>query len=277
MDEIQTMFRLDGKVAIITGGAGLLGVQHAHVLADAGANVAIVDIASKRSFEIAKEITEKYKRKAIGVTVDVSSKPSVEQMVRQVIDAFGRIDILINNAAINDELTSDTSENHLVPFEEYPLELWEKSLAVNLAGMFLCAQAVGKQMVKQGRGVIVNISSIYGTVGPDQRIYEPGKKKASQQIFKPVSYSVSKGAIASLTRYLATYWAGKNIRVNTLTPGGVFDNQDEAFVENYSMKTPLGRMAHKTELGGAILFLASDASSYMTGANLVVDGGWTAW
>jgi 2-deoxy-D-gluconate 3-dehydrogenase len=160
-------------------------------------------------------------------------------------------------------------------FEDYPLDLWQQSLDVNLTGAFLCSQAAGRVMVAQRRGVIVNVSSTYGLVGPDQRIYH--RAGQAQQLYKPAAYAVTKAGIAHLTRYLAAYWGHVPIRVNTLTPGGVFNAQGEEFVVKYSSRTPLGRMAQKNELNGAMLFLVSDASSYMTGANLVVDGGWTAW
>ena len=160
-------------------------------------------------------------------------------------------------------------------FEDFPIELWNEGITVNLTGMFLCAQAVTKPMLEQGSGVIVNVSSMYGLVGPDQRLYKSSDKE--KKVFKPVIYSVTKSAVIGLTRYLATYWAGKNIRVNALTPGGVFNEHTDEFVHRYSYRTPLGRMAEKSEYCGALLFLVSDASSYMTGANLVVDGGWTAW
>jgi 2-deoxy-D-gluconate 3-dehydrogenase len=210
--------------------------------------------------------------------VDISTKGGARRLVAHTLREFDRLDILINNAAL-----TVRSGTHLAgyfnPFEDYELEIWEKALKVNITGMFLCAQEVGRQMIKQNRGVIVNISSTYGVVGPDQRIYEKSLSPYSKSVRlnTPVPYSVTKGAVLALTRYLAAYWAGKNIRVNSLTPGGVFDNHDPEFVKRYSSRTMLGRMANRDEYKGAILFLVSDASSYMTGANLVVDGGWTAW
>lgn len=256
----------------------MLGSEYADVLAEAGANVVIADINLNSSKKIAEKIAAKHKVKALPIVVDVSDKKSVEEMVRQVVRKFNRIDILINNAALTVKSGSELP-NYFAPFEDYPLEMWEKALKVNLTGMFLCSQAVGKQMVKQNKGVIVNISSTYGVVGPDQRIYEKSRSPYDKSVRfnTPISYSVTKGAVLALTRYLATYWAGKNIRVNALTPGGVYDKHDEEFVKSYVYRTPLGRMADKGDYRGAILFLVSDASSYMTGANLIVDGGWTAW
>jgi 2-deoxy-D-gluconate 3-dehydrogenase len=200
-------------------------------------------------------------------------------MVERTISEFGRIDILVNNAALTAKGGSVAARDYFAPFEEYPLDLWNRAVAVNLTGMFLCSQAVGRRMLTQRQGVMVNVSSTYGVVGPDQRIYlgVQNPYHPSRPLNTPVSYSATKGAVLSLTRYLATYWAGKNIRVNCLTPGGVYDKHDRQFVRNYSYRTVVGRMARRDEYRGAILFLVSDASSYMTGANLVIDGGWTAW
>ena len=195
-------------------------------------------------------------------------------MVRRVSAERGGVDILVNNAAIDPKFDRQHAGEHASSFENYPLELWNESVAVNLTGMFLCAQAVAGPMLERGGGVIVNVASTYGLVGPDQRIYE---RENGRTAYKPVSYAVTKSGVIGLTRYLATYWAGKNIRVNTLTPGGVFLDHDDEFVRLYSSRTPLGRMARRDEYCAALLFLVSDASSYMTGSNLVVDGGWTAW
>jgi len=275
MTDSAKMFDLRGRVAILTGGAGLLGREYAAALADAGAHVIIADINLHAARNLALAITERVGIEARGVETDVSSKPSVQAMVEQTLARFGRIDILVNNAALDPKFDPEHVEEHVNTFEDYPLELWNRSLAVNLTGMFLCAQAVARPMLAQGKGVILNISSIYGLVGPDQRLYE--KSNGEPVAYKPVDYSVTKSAVLGLTRYLATYWAGKNIRVNTLTLGGVFNNHEDEFTRRYSYRTPLGRMAQKSEYCGALLFLVSDASSYMTGANLTADGGWTAW
>jgi len=198
----------------------------------------------------------------------------VRDMVEETLARFGRLDILVNSAALDPKFDPEHAEQASNAFEDYPLESWNLALEVNLTGMFLACQAAVKPMLAQGRGVIINICSTYGLVGPDQRIYQrPGQPPQ----FKPVYYSVTKAGVLGLTRYLATYYSGKDIRVNALTPGGVFNDHDEEFVRNYSARTVLGRMARREEMNGALLFLASDASSYMTGANLVVDGGWTAW
>jgi 2-deoxy-D-gluconate 3-dehydrogenase len=195
-------------------------------------------------------------------------------MVDIALQSFGRLDVLVCSAALDPKFDPQHSGGHGSNFEDYPLEAWEQALAVNLTGLFLCAQAAVKPMVAQNHGSIINICSTYGLVGPDQRIYQ---KPGQPPQYKPVYYSVTKAGVLGLTRYLATYYAGTKVRANALTPGGVFNGHDEIFVQNYSARTVLGRMAERDELNGALLFLASDASSYMTGANLVVDGGWTAW
>jgi 2-deoxy-D-gluconate 3-dehydrogenase len=215
------------------------------------------------------------------------------ETVRQTEDRFTRLDILVNNAALTVRGGSErlSPVDYFAPFEDYKQEVWEHALSVNLTGMLLCAQAAGRQMLSQGGGVVVNISSTYGVVAPDQRLYEGVRSPYGEHgengenggngektgFNTPVSYAVTKTAVLGLTRYLATYWARNNIRVNALTPHGVYDNHDETFVRNFVYRSPLGRMARNDEYRGALLFLVSDASSYMTGANLIVDGGWSAW
>jgi 2-deoxy-D-gluconate 3-dehydrogenase len=211
--------------------------------------------------------------------VDVTSPVSVRRMVDTALQEYGRLDILVNSAALDpkfDPQRSGEDQAGLLSqaFEDYPLEAWQQALDVNLTGLFLTCQAAVQPMLQQGGGVIINLSSIYGLAGPDQRLYQrPGQPPR----YKPVYYSVTKSGVLGLTQYLATYYAGKNIRVNALSPGGVFNGHDDAFVQAYSARAVLGRMAEKDEMNGALLFLASDASAYMTGSNLVVDGGWTAW
>ncbi len=261
---IEDLFSLKGRVIIITGGAGMLGRQHADILSLAGAHVVIADISQSICDQAAEEITRRSSVEAFGVEVDLSREESIKTMISNVNHKFGKIDILINNAVAKPKA-------FFKKFEEYPLDDWEQVMSVNLRGVFLCSKLVGEEMLKQGRGVIINIGSIYGLVGTDQSIY------GTSGINAPAVYAASKGAVVNLTRYLATYWAGKNIRVNTLCPGGVENSQDPEFIKRYCAKTPLGRMAKKDDFRGAILFLCSDASSYMTGANLIIDGGWTAW
>jgi len=273
MDNIFEKFHMDGQAAVVTGGAGLLGKEFCKTLAQAGAGVVVADL----NVEVANSVADDLKQaglKAIGVGVDVTNKDSVHQMVIATIKEYGRLDALVCSAAMDPKFDPQHAGQHRNTFEDYPVEAWRQALDVNLTGMFLCAQAAVIPMLKQDHGSIINICSTYGLVGPDQRIYiKPGQP----QQYKPVFYSVTKSGVLGLTRYLATYYAGRNIRANALTPGGVYNNHDDQFVQNYSSRTVLGRMARKDEMSGALLYLASDASSYMTGSNLVVDGGWTAW
>jgi NAD(P)-dependent dehydrogenase (short-subunit alcohol dehydrogenase family) len=266
-------FDLKDRVAIVTGGAGLLGSQFSRTLAAAGAAVVVADNRK----DVAEPVAEAIRAaggKAQAAVVDVTDAGSVKAMVDDAVKAYGRLDILVNSAAIDPKFDAGEAGKHKSSFEEYPLEAWELSMRVNLTGAFLACQAAVKPMLAQGGGSIVNICSTYGLGGPDQRIY---KKQGKQVAFKPVDYSVTKAGILGLTRYLATYYGEQKIRVNALSPGGVRNTQDEEFQQAYSARTVLGRMAEQDEMNGALLFLASDASSYMTGANLVVDGGWTAW
>jgi len=272
--ELPQAFDLADKVIVITGGAGLLGESHARLLAQAGAHPVLADIDGDRAIELALELTENAYGRALGLRVDITDEESVRRMVKLTVENFGRLDGLVNNAALDPKFDAASAGQHGHGFEDFPLDAWRQALDVNLTGMFLCAREVAPVMLEQNHGVIVNIASTYGLVGPDQRLYQrPGQPPA----YKPVTYSVAKAAVLGLTRYLATYYAGRGIRVNTLTPGGVLAGHDEDFVERYSAKTVLGRMADRQEISNALLFLLSDASSYMTGANLVVDGGWTAW
>ncbi len=271
---IFNKFSLQGQCAVVTGGAGLLGAEFCKTLAEAGAGVVVCDLNASAAHKVADSLTAQG-LKAAAVPTDVTSPDSVKRLVEATLAAFGRLDILVNSAALDPKFDPD----HIVPgssgaFEDYPLEAWNQALNVNLTGMFLCCQAAVRPMMAQEHGVIINICSTYGLGGPDQRIYE---KPGQPPRFKPVYYTVTKAGVLGMTRYLATYYAGKNIRVNALTPGGVFNNHDETFLKAYSARTVLGRMAKKDEMNGALLFLASDASTYMTGSNLVVDGGWTAW
>jgi len=274
--KIQEKFDLTGRVAVVTGGVGLLGAEFCKTLAEAGAAVAVVDLNGAAAEKVAAGLVADGYR-AIAAPTDITKPESVNAMVETVVKEFGRLDILVNSAALDPKFDPDAAAKGIAPgaFEDYPLEQWNAALNVNLTGMFLVTQACVKQMNAQGqKGSIINICSTYGLNGPDQRIYiKDGKRVA----FKPVYYTVTKGGVLGFTKYLAAYYANTEIRVNALTPGGVFNNHEEYFVKNYSAKTILGRMARKDEMNGALLFLASDASSYMTGNNVVVDGGWTAW
>jgi NAD(P)-dependent dehydrogenase (short-subunit alcohol dehydrogenase family) len=267
-------YDLDGRVAIVTGGAGLLGRGYCQTLAAAGAKVVIADVAGQAAEELADKISKEAGLDVVGIHTDVSNPESVRRLIEEVLRIFDRIDILVNNAALDPKFDADHAGEHTNRFENFPFRAWQEALDVNITGMFLCAQAVSVAMLEANRGVIINISSTYGLVGPDQRLYQ---REGQSPQFKPVTYTVAKAAVLGLTHYLATYFANTGIRVNTLTPGGVFAGHDDEFVRRYSAKTVLGRMADSDEMSSALLFLASDASSYTTGANLVVDGGWTAW
>jgi len=274
--KIQDKFALTGQAAVVTGAAGLLGSEFSRTLAEAGASVIVVDLNGSAAQKVASALTiDGYQAK--GFEADITKPDSIKSLVSFVLAEFGRLDILVNSAALDPKFDSEAIKRGITPgsFEDYPLDQWNAALNVNLTGMFLITQACVKPMLEHGKkGSVINICSTYGLIGPDQRIYiKDGKRVA----FKPVYYTVTKAGVLGFTRYLAAYYAGTQIRVNALTPGGVFSDHEDYFVTNYSAKTILGRMARKDEMNGALLFLASDASSYMTGSNLVVDGGWTSW
>jgi NAD(P)-dependent dehydrogenase (short-subunit alcohol dehydrogenase family) len=264
------LFSLKNKIAIVTGACGLIGSRHCEALAEAGATVIVADLNEKNCIQIASSLGENH----LGLSLDVTNKSSLAEARDKIISRFNQIDILVNNAAINDMFENPAMASHQSMFENYPLELFEKSLQVNVTGVFLCSQIFGSAMALGGSGSIINIASTYGVVGPDQNIYKD--KNGNQTFYKSPSYPTTKGAVINFTRYLAAYWGNKGVRVNTLSPGGVENNQEEFFIDNYANKTLLGRMATANDYKGAIVFLASDASAYMTGANLIVDGGWTS-
>lgn len=267
------LFDLRGKVAVVTGGAGILGQHFCAGLAESGATVAVVDLQEDKAKELALALADRYKVEAIGIGCDVSNPKAVQAMAARVVSEYGEINVLHNNAAGK----SDDLDAFFAPFEEYSLDEWRKIMAVNLDGMFLVAQAVGKQMVAQGKGgSIIQTASIYGLMAPDHRIYE-GSFYLGRRINTPAVYTTSKAAVIGLTKHLATYWADKGIRVNTLTPGGTESGQNDEFNRRYSARIPMNRMATAQEMVGALLYLASDASSYVTGQNIIVDGGLNAW
>ena len=258
-------FGLEGRVVAVTGSAGQLGRQYCGALRAVGARVLALDLKDETSDDAG----------ILCVKTDVTCRSDLESALASCRKAFGDVPHgLINNAGIDSPPDAPATENG--PFETYPLASLEKVLAANVIGVVVCTQVFGQAMAAQGRGSIINISSTYGLVSPDQRLYAYRRKKGDQ-FYKPAGYSVSKSALLNLTRYAATYWGARGVRVNTLTLGGVYNDQDSEFVKAYSDRVPLGRMAKPDEYNGAILFLLSDLSSYMTGANLVVDGGWTAW
>jgi len=266
-------FSLRGKTAIVTGAVGLLGREHCLALGEAGANVVATDLDAAACEALARDL-EAADVRAIGVAADITQKADLERLRERAIDRFGAIEVLVNNAAVDDKFDAG-ADLDASRFEEYSLDRWRRSLDVNVTGTFLCCQVLGREMVQRGGGSIVNVASTYGVVSPDQGLYRDAQ--GEQLFFKSAAYPVSKSAVIALSRYLATYWGRAGVRVNTLSPGGVEAEQDPRFIENYSRRTPIGRMARRDEYRGALVFLASEASSYLTGFNLVVDGGWTAW
>jgi NAD(P)-dependent dehydrogenase (short-subunit alcohol dehydrogenase family) len=273
---VKQRFDLTGKVAFITGGGGLLGPMHAEAIAELGGIPVLADIDRDRAEAAAKEISLSLGVKAVARKVDITSAGDIQNALRSVESDLGPIGILINNAA-NDPKVGATGIENPTRLEHFPLTVWSADLAVGLTGTFLCCQVIGTAMAARGSGVILNISSDLGIVAPDQRLYEtPGIPRGKQPV-KPITYSVVKHGVIGITKYLATYWATEGIRVNALAPGGVLAGQSPEFLERVSSRIPLGRLASRDEYKGAVAFLCSDASSYMTGAVLVADGGRTIW
>jgi NAD(P)-dependent dehydrogenase (short-subunit alcohol dehydrogenase family) len=268
--KVDSLFDVSRAIVAITGAAGQLGANYAAAFLSRGARVAGLDIAKgSRTDALATECPERFRF----FPADVTSKSSLRDAAAAVEKSFGVPTVLINNAALDSPPSAPPAENG--PFESYPEESWDRVLDVNLKGVFLCCQVFGAAMAAAGAGSIINIASIYGSVSPDQSLYEY-RRKRGETFFKPVAYAASKSGIYNLTRYLAVYWAKRGVRVNTLTIAGVFANQEKDFLDAYNGRIPIGRMADANEYDGAVLFLASDASRYMTGSNVVVDGGWTA-
>lgn len=268
----RSLFDLTDRVAIVTGGAGILGPYLAAALADFGARIAIVDIDGQAAERVALEIAERYRTEARGIACDITDATAVGAMAEAVEQSLGSVDILINNAAGKGRSLDAFFE----PTETFSQETWREISAVNLEGMFLVAQAVGTRMARRGRGAIVQTASIYGLLAPDQRIYE-GSEYLGRAINTPAVYSATKAGVIGLTRYLATYWADRDVRVNALVPGGVESGQNEQFKTRYASRVPLGRMARADEMTGTVVYLCSEASSYVTGQILAVDGGLSAW
>ena len=270
----EEIFSITNKVFVITGGMGHLGQVFIKEILFRNGKVAILDILDHEN-TLVKEVIEKNdEERLLYITTDITQKKQIHFAVNKIKNQWKKIDVLINNAALDSPPDAPASE--VGPFEEYPESSFDQVMAVNVKGTFMCCQVIGKFMAQQQSGVIINISSIYGSVSPRQDIYN-FRRKDGKAYFKPAAYSVSKSSIYNLTRYLATYWAKDNIRVNTLTLAGLLNQQPKEFLDAYTQHIPIGRMAKPQEAIGPLLFLASNASSYMTGANLVVDGGWTAW
>lgn len=264
------IFDLNGRIAIVSGAGGQLGGEYVGALLEAGARVVAADI-NKLNLPVADEM----KDRLLQLPMDITSRSDMENVLESVRSKWGEPSILVNNAAI--DAPPGAGEQETGPFEDYPESSWDQMMDVNLKGMFLSCQVFGAQMAKGNGGSIINIASIYGILSPDQRIYEYREEKTGKPFYKPITYCVAKSGVLNMTRYLATYWAKQNVRVNSLTLGGVFNNQDEDFLSGYNNKVPLGRMARADEYNGAIVFMASDASSYMTGSNMVIDGGFSSW
>ncbi|BBA34903.1 short-chain dehydrogenase/reductase SDR [Methylocaldum marinum] len=264
-------FDLTGRTAIVTGAAGLLGRHHCRALAEAGAWV----VAADQDLDTCAAVADELGGTVTAVAADVTDPRSVQTLLEQALGRTGRADVLVNNAAINDMFESPAAALEQSRFENYPLELWRRSLEVNLTGVFLCSRIIGAEMARAGRGSIINIGSTYGVVAPDQSLYRDPEGR--QRFYKSPVYPATKGAVLAFTRFLAAYWGHAGVRVNVLSPGGVENGQDDFFVREYARRTPLNRMAAPSDFMGALVFLASDASAYVTGANLLVDGGFTVW
>ena len=274
---LENIFRLDGKVIVITGATGLLGRKHAQAIACYGGTPVLLDLSQKMVDELANELNNQYKVGSVGFSVDITNEHVVENNANQIIEHFGKIDGLVNNAANNPKV-EDSSEVNFSRLENFPLNVWHDDLNVGLAGSFLCAKYYGFEISKNPNGgSIINISSDLGLMAPDQRLYSKPGLSEDQQPVKPITYSVVKTGLIGLTRYLATYWAEKNVRCNAICPGGVENGQPEEFLKDVSSRIPMNRLAKADEYQGTLLWMLSDASSYLNGAIVSVDGGRTAW
>lgn len=267
-------FDLSGKIALVTGGAGLLGTQHAIALAECGAYVYIADIEKSLATKVADRINSELELNlAEGVKLDVTNKDELNEFKNDVTSKENYIQILVNNAAIDSKVSGSGEIKNAMRFENTTLETWDKEYSVGLTGAFLCCQVFGCEMAERKAGVVLNIASDLSVIAPDQTLYQISGLAPAEQPVKPVTYSVIKHGLVGLTKYLASYWGHSGVRVNALSPGGVFNNQDKRFVEKVSSKIPLGRMAFVDEYRSSVQYLCSDASSYMSGQNIVVDGG----
>ncbi len=272
-DRPKELFDLSGRVAVITGGAGLLGYFHGAILAAAGAHVVLLDLAAANPAMRAEQLQLAHGPECLGLSMDITNEATIVAAKDAVVAKFGRVDILINNAANNPKVEDQKPGQPWSRLENFPLATWNDDIAVGLTGAFLCSRVFGAEMAKAGKGVIVNVASDLAVIAPDQRLYRKEGVAEDEQPVKPVTYSVVKTGLLGLTRYLSTYWVGQGVRVNAISPGGVFNGQPEEFTAKLHALIPMGRMAEKDEYQGAMLFLCSDASSYMTGQNLIVDGG----
>lgn len=271
-------FDLCNKVAIITGGAGLLGKKHAEAILEANGTPILLDVSKEKLESAIIMLKENYNNCNIdGYVADITNKDCIQKLSEKIINQYGHIDILINNAANNPKMEDKSKSLLMSRFETFPLEVWNEDINIGLTGALICSQIFGAVMLKQKKGVILNISSDLGIIAPDQRIYKKAGLEENEQITKPVTYSIIKHGLIGLTKYISTYWADKGIRANTLCPAGVENGQEDEFIEKLTNLIPMGRMANVNEYKSTVLYLVSDASSYMTGSTVIVDGGRTCW
>jgi len=276
-ENLESLFRLDGKIIVITGAVGLLGKKHAELVAAYGGTPILLDLYDDQVNKLAAELSEKYSVPAMGMSVDITDEDAISSNCTQLVEIFGKIDGLVNNAANNPKV--ETNDKKIFSrLENFPLDVWNQDIAVGLTGAYLCSKYYGSQIAKNPNGgTIVNISSDLGLMAPDQRLYTKEGLADELQPVKPVTYSVVKTALIGLTRYLATYWPEKNVRCNAICPGGIENGQPEDFLNDVSLRIPMGRLAQSNEYQGVLLFMLSNASSYLNGAIIPVDGGRTAW
>lgn len=276
--EYMERFSLKGKVCIITGGGGLIGMKHAEAVMEGEGIPVLLDIVPAGMERVKNALQETYGDRPVETFVtDITKKEDLMKIRDVLLEKYGHIDALINNAANNPKVEGGSKNLNATQFPEFPVDIWNADIAVGLTGAMLCAQVFGKVMEEQNKGVIINISSDYGIISPDQRVYRKEGIPEEEQIIKPVSYSVVKHGIMGLTKYLAVYWAQKGVRVNTLCPASLLNGQDEEFVKKLSNLIPMGRMSNPDEYVCTVLYMLSEASSYMTGATVVLDGGRTIW
>ena len=274
---LENIFRLDGKVVVITGAVGLLGRKHAEAIACYGGTPILLDLSEQAVNKLADELNNKYNIDSVGFSIDITNEDAIENNVNQIIKLFGKIDGLVNNAANNPKV-ENSDEVNFSRLENFPIDIWNDDICIGLTGSFLCAKYYGYQISKNPNGgSIVNISSDLGLIAPDQRLYYKHGLNEAQQPVKPVTYSVVKTGLVGLTRYLATYWAEKNVRCNAMCPGGVKNDQSDEFLREINARIPMGRMANADEYQGTLIWMLSDASSYLNGAIIPVDGGRTSW
>lgn len=274
---LETLFRLDGKVIIVTGAAGLLGQKHAEAIADFGGTPVLLDLNEEAVQQLAHELNEKYSVSTIGMSVDITNEEAIINNCNQLVKKFGKIDGLVNNAANNPKV-EEKDEKNFSRLENFPLDVWKQDIAVGLTGAYLCSKYYGTQISKNPNGgVIVNISSDLGLMAPDQRLYKKEGVTEDLQPVKPITYSVVKTGLIGLTRYLATYWTDKNVRCNAICPGGVENEQPDDFLQEVHSRIPMKRLAKPYEYQGTLIWMLSDASSYLNGAIIPVEGGRTVW